>query len=497
MLAEQDPSRLCFPIRLPGRATVVHRMAEVELAARDGVIADVVIPFNGVLVTRDLVERIGTPREEFFIWGDDVEYLWRARQAGARTGTVVAARFLHPATDDLGTPMAFGRTTYNHSPSDLKHYCMARNNLVNLRDYRGWPARAGVRRQDGLVLRVHPAQPRSARAQCPRDVRRVPGRLHRAPQVPAVSDPRETVAVVVVTHNRADLLGRMLDGLVAQTYAADTVIVVDNASGDHTQQVLDRHDLPLQVIRSEENVGGAGGFRIGMETAYDGGWDRIWLMDDDVVPAPDCLEILMAVDPEHADCLMCVREDLDGHLVEKSATTFDLRNPLAVRPKTASVETTYGTRAAMPPLVEIEVVAFEGFLVRRRVVDAVGLPDPEFFIFYDDADFALRARQAGFRIWAVRDAVLVRQLAFSQTARAGHLEGLLHVPQPLRRALPPRGERAGARQALRHHRRGRGLEPAARRAGRGPQCDPRHPGRPGHAAGAREAAESGGATARR
>ena len=140
VLAEQDPSRLCFPIRLPGRAKVVHRMDEVQVAARDGVIADVVIPFNGVLVTRELVERIGTPREDFFIWGDDVEYLWRARKAGARTATVVDAHVMHPATDDLGTPMAFGRTTYNHSPSDLKHYCMARNNLVNLRDYRGWPA---------------------------------------------------------------------------------------------------------------------------------------------------------------------------------------------------------------------------------------------------------------------------------------------------------------------------------------------------------------------
>ncbi|WP_344145730.1 glycosyltransferase family 2 protein [Nocardioides koreensis] len=139
VLAEQDPSRLCFPIRLPGGTSVVHRMAEVELAARDGLVEDVVIPFNGVLVTRDLVERIGLPREEFFIWGDDVEYLWRARRAGARVATVVGAHFLHPATDDLGTPMMFGRTTYNHSPSDLKHYCMARNNLLNLRDYHGWP----------------------------------------------------------------------------------------------------------------------------------------------------------------------------------------------------------------------------------------------------------------------------------------------------------------------------------------------------------------------
>ena len=137
VVAEQDESRLCFPIRLPGRTRVVHRMADVEAAAVDGLVADVVIPFNGVLVTRALVERIGLVREEFFIWGDDVEYLWRARRAGARVATVVAARFRHPATDDLGTPIMFGRTTYNHSPSDLKHYCMCRNNVANLREYVG------------------------------------------------------------------------------------------------------------------------------------------------------------------------------------------------------------------------------------------------------------------------------------------------------------------------------------------------------------------------
>ena len=68
----------------------------------------------------------------------------------------------------------------------------------------------------------------------------------------------------------------------------------------------------------------------------------------------------------------------------------------------------------MPARVELENVAFEGFLVRREVVDAIGLPDPSYFIFYDDVDFAIRARRAGFRIWAVRDAVLVRQLDFDQ-----------------------------------------------------------------------------------
>jgi rhamnopyranosyl-N-acetylglucosaminyl-diphospho-decaprenol beta-1,3/1,4-galactofuranosyltransferase len=222
----------------------------------------------------------------------------------------------------------------------------------------------------------------------------------------------ETVAVVVVTYNRAGLLLRMLGGLAASERRPDAVIVVDNASTDHTKTVLDGVlDLPLQVIRPEENLGGAGGFHLGVEAAYEQGFDRIWLMDDDVVPAPDCLGVLMDVDE---DCLMSVREDTSGRLVEKAAVTFDLRNPLRIKPKTAMVETTYGERAAMPDKVEIQNVAFEGFMVRRGVVEKIGLPDPGYFIFYDDVDYALRARRAGFRIWAVRDAVLVRQLAFDQ-----------------------------------------------------------------------------------
>ena len=135
---EADPDRLVFPIRLPGGTRVVHRMRDVAAAARDGVIRDVVIPFNGVLVTRELVERIGLPREDYFIWGDDHEYRLRAERAGGRVATVVGAAVHHPSVGDLGAPMMFGRTTYNHSPSDLKHYCMARNNLLNLREYRGW-----------------------------------------------------------------------------------------------------------------------------------------------------------------------------------------------------------------------------------------------------------------------------------------------------------------------------------------------------------------------
>jgi rhamnopyranosyl-N-acetylglucosaminyl-diphospho-decaprenol beta-1,3/1,4-galactofuranosyltransferase len=226
------------------------------------------------------------------------------------------------------------------------------------------------------------------------------------------TDLHESVAVVVVTYNRADLLSRMLDGLAAQTRAPEAVIVVDNASTDHTREVLDaRTDLPLHVTTTESNLGGSGGFHLGVRAAWEGGYDRVWLVDDDVVPAPGCLAVMMAVDE---DCLIAVREDLSGALVEKSAVDFDLRNPLAIKPKRASVDSTYADRASMPSLVEVHNVAFEGFMTRRSVIADIGFPDPSFFIFYDDADYAIRARESGRHIWAVRDAVLVRQLDFNQ-----------------------------------------------------------------------------------
>jgi GT2 family glycosyltransferase len=222
----------------------------------------------------------------------------------------------------------------------------------------------------------------------------------------------ETVAIVVVTYNRADLLEKMLAGLERLDPAPEAVIVVDNASTDRTPEVLAAATVPgLQVVRSEENLGGSGGFHLGVRTAYEQGFDRIWLMDDDVVPATDCLGVLLDLDE---DCLMAVREDSAGRLAEYAALRFDLDRPWAIKPKTASVVSEYADRAAMPETVTLENVAFEGFMVRRRVVDAIGLPDETFFIFYDDCDYAIRARRAGFRILAVRDAVLVRQLDFDQ-----------------------------------------------------------------------------------
>src|SRR6185503_9776602 len=178
--------------------------------------------------------------------------------------------------------------------------------------------------------------------------------------------------------------------------------------------------------------------------------------------------------------LMAVREDTAGRLVEKAALAFDLANPFAIRPKRASVDDRWHLRSEMPAEVVLENVAFEGFMVHRRVIETIGLPDPSYFIFYDDCDFAIRARQAGFTLVGVRDAVLVRQLDFDQQHALDTWKGFYmyrnlfavhfrYGSNPLVRAKPyaiaamvtalspVRGGRAEARNVIRAIRDARGM----------------------------------------
>ena len=199
-----------------------------------------------------------------------------------------------------------------------------------------------------------------------------------------------------------------------------------------------------------ENLGGAGGFHHGVRAAHEQGFDRIWLMDDDVVPAPDCLGVLMAHDEP---CLMAVREDRAGALVEKSATEFDLRRPWAVKPKTA-----IGRDRVRHPRGD----ARAGGDPQRRLRGLHGAPRGR------GSDRAARPgvlhllRRRGLR--PARPARRLPDLGgprrgarpparLRPAARPGRLEGLLHVPQPVRRASQVRRERGGARQALADHAR--------------------------------------------
>lgn len=105
------------------------------------------------------------------------------------------------------------------------------------------------------------------------------------------------VWAVVVTFERPQILARCLDALADQTRPPDQVLVVDNGSGADTRNLLKELQerwSHLSILRLEENLGPAGGFSEGFETALAGDAEAIWALDDDAFAAPRCLEHLLA-----------------------------------------------------------------------------------------------------------------------------------------------------------------------------------------------------------
>ena len=91
-------------------------------------------------------------------------------------------------------------------------------------------------------------------------------------------------AVVIVTHNRIELLKECLGCVDSQEIPFSRVIVVNNSSTDGTKEYLDSiSDKRYCIIHSEENLGGAGGFYVALKEAQKEEFDWVLIIDDDAM----------------------------------------------------------------------------------------------------------------------------------------------------------------------------------------------------------------------
>lgn len=209
------------------------------------------------------------------------------------------------------------------------------------------------------------------------------------------------VVAVVVTHNRLSQLRQTLARLLAVPAAhLSAVVVVDTASGDGTAQWLAAQDDPrLTVHRCAENLGGAGGFAMGMTLAQRFAPDWLLLMDDDARPAPDMLARFHAAPREAAEVWACAVTHPDGRICEMNRPW---RNPFAGLRRLAQLARRGrdgfhlgAADYAGAQIQKIDVASFVGLFVAGRAVRAHGLPDARLFIYGDDALYCLRLGQAG------------------------------------------------------------------------------------------------------
>lgn len=187
----------------------------------------------------------------------------------------------------------------------------------------------------------------------------------------------DRVCAVVVTYNRKALLRECIEALRAQTRPVDHILVVDNASTDGTLEMLSTEFSDLQIVPLGNNQGGAGGFHEGVRAATAGTFDWVWLMDDDGRPAPDCLAQLLAHRQESA-ALVPVQQNSRGSLYGIGVW------------KGMDVNATEQIVQGEAPAEGEYIFAFVGPLISMRLVEQIGLPNKDFFIWYDDIEYALR-----------------------------------------------------------------------------------------------------------
>lgn len=218
------------------------------------------------------------------------------------------------------------------------------------------------------------------------------------------SSPR--AVAVVVSYNRGPLLAQTLDALAAQTHAPAAVVVVDNASTDGSADVADHPAVDL--VRLAANTGGAGGFAVAMATAlarHDPEW--IWVMDDDVVPAPGALEALLgaaAATGDRVDVLCSRAEWTDG-------TEHPMNTP---RPWVLATRADREL-AAQAGAIAVRSVSFVSSIYRAAVVRQRGLPVADYFIWNDDFEYSTRLIRGGTGLAVPGSVVLHATAALADT----------------------------------------------------------------------------------
>jgi len=192
----------------------------------------------------------------------------------------------------------------------------------------------------------------------------------------------EKICCVIVTFNRLSLLKECIQAVLNQTRSLDKIIIVDNGSSDGTKEYLSNLKGENIQIIYQENLGGAGGFHTGLKAAYEQEYDWIWLMDDDVEVASDCLENLLKYS-NISKCLHPNKYYIDNvnFIWEQwydpfRGVTYSLHNTSFKNNK---------------DICFVNVGCFEGMLISREIVNKIGFPNKNYFIVGDDLEYGFLA----------------------------------------------------------------------------------------------------------
>jgi len=202
------------------------------------------------------------------------------------------------------------------------------------------------------------------------------------------------VYVCVLNWNRHEETLGCIRHLAAQQYSNARIVVVDNGSTPDSVAALQSSGLPFDLILNPGNMGYTGGCNIGIRHALKHGADYVWLVNSDVVVEADTLTRLIrdAQDNPTAGLLgPVIYYNSQPRQIQNCGTQVDVKNFVYDHPK--DINAAIQSMRTAPRQFCLGGTAL---LVRRAVIERIGLLDERFFAYVEDVDYCVRANGAGF-----------------------------------------------------------------------------------------------------
>lgn len=206
---------------------------------------------------------------------------------------------------------------------------------------------------------------------------------------------RRRLAAVVLNHRTPDDTLLAVKSLLASRRPVDALIVVNNDSADADRSALKDVWGDITYLHTGSNLGFSGGMNAGIRAALAGGADRVLLVNSDAIVPPDCIEHLeRCLDGSPGAGIAGPVILARSHPGEVQSLGMSYA-PVSGRMRHRG----YASRIAAhdrPAARFVDGVSGCLMLVRRDVFDACGLFDEDYFFGFEDLDFCLKARRAGF-----------------------------------------------------------------------------------------------------
>jgi GT2 family glycosyltransferase len=205
------------------------------------------------------------------------------------------------------------------------------------------------------------------------------------------------VSIVSINYNQVHHTCAMLDSLRKVTYPDVEVIVVDNFSPEDPTAVITKNYPEVKFIRSEKNLGFAGGNNLGI--AHSTG-EYILFLNNDTEVAPGFLEPLVQLFETHPDAGVAscklIYHNSDGIIQYVGSTCI---NPYTGRNK--RIGHMEKDRGQHDQLKETDLAHGAAMMVPRKVIDQVGMMPEFFFLYYEEIDWCESIKKAGYKIYVV------------------------------------------------------------------------------------------------